>query len=196
MDENNLRQARALEEWVFWLKENIALPGLDEACIGSYLNHLADLGIFEEAGGGLWRLAGCEPDERVDRDGLLDRLRVLSRTEAGFSIAYFIPSPTKPPLPGFFKEPLANGEKGRTPSGNIHPFMPEKSSDLSNLQIVKKVGRQLSPFLEIEKEALSRLQGSRTGKEDAQKIFNHVMSQTREKAQPVPWQQLSRKRHK
>ncbi|NIP99626.1 MAG: hypothetical protein GWM98_03650, partial [Nitrospinaceae bacterium] len=74
--------------------------------------------------------------------------------------------------------------------------MPERASDFSNLQIVKKVGRQLKPFLELEKNLLSRLQGPHTGKEDAQKIFNYILGKTQHKAQPRQWEQLSRRRHK
>ena len=71
-----------------------------------------------------------------------------------------------------------------------------KSSDLSNLQIVKKVGRQLSPFLEMEKKYIARLEGPQTSKKDAQKMYQYIFGKTFQKSTPLPWQQLSRRRHK
>ena len=73
---------------------------------------------------------------------------------------------------------------------------PERASDLSNLQIVKKVGRQLEPFLKAESTIVSRLIGEHTSKADARLLFNYMFGKMGSKAQPRKWEQLSRKRHR
>ena len=70
------------------------------------------------------------------------------------------------------------------------------ASDLSNLQIVKKVGKQLQPFLRLEESIVSRLTGKQAGKQDAQKLFHYMFEKIGTKAEPRVWEQLSRKRHR
>ena len=72
----------------------------------------------------------------------------------------------------------------------------EVSSDLSNLQIVKKWGNQLRPFLDLEQKIIARLKGEYTTREDAQRLFSYILDKTRKKASPKQWEQLSRKRHR
>ena len=73
---------------------------------------------------------------------------------------------------------------------------PEIASDLSNLQIVKKVGKQLKPFLDVETKIVSKLQGQHTTKIDARHLFQYIFGKINSKAKPRKWEQLSRKRHR
>lgn len=177
-------------QWVSWFKDGIVPPDLDDEVVQSFLRHLADLEVLVPCGEGEWKFssgADSEPSPESLRKILQGRLEVLSQTEEGFAVGYFLLHRSADPRP----IPIDSGVQ--PPSGIS---MPEKASDLSNLQIVKKVGRQLKPFLEQEKIVLSRLQGVCTGKEDAQRIFHYIFSQTREKAGPRKWEQISRKRHR
>ena len=70
------------------------------------------------------------------------------------------------------------------------------ASNLSNLQIVKKVGKQLQPFLQIEESVVSRLIGEYVDKQDAQNLFHYMFGKAGAKAEPKVWEQLSRKRHR
>ena len=72
----------------------------------------------------------------------------------------------------------------------------KKSSDLSNLQIVKKWGSQLRPFLDVEQKTIERLQGKFTTQEDAQWLFSYILNKTRKKSPAKKWEQISRKRHR
>ena len=64
------------------------------------------------------------------------------------------------------------------------------------MQIVKKMGRQMESFMELEKTFLEKLQGTRTTRKDARKIFNFALSKIKQKAEPQSWEQLSRRRHR
>ena len=72
----------------------------------------------------------------------------------------------------------------------------KKSSDLSNLQIVKKWGNQLRPFLDIEQKTIARLRGRYTSQEAAQWLFSYILNKTKQKSPAKKWEQLSRKRHR
>ena len=72
----------------------------------------------------------------------------------------------------------------------------KKTSNLSNLQIVQKLGNQLRPFLDLERQTISRLRGAYTSKTDAQWLFNYILDKTRKKSPAKKWEQLSRKRHR
>ena len=72
----------------------------------------------------------------------------------------------------------------------------KKSSDLSNLQIVKKWGSQLRPFLDIEQKTIARLRSDFTSQEDAQWLFSYILNKIRKKSPAKKWEQLSRKRHR
>ena len=72
----------------------------------------------------------------------------------------------------------------------------KKTSDLSNLQIVQKLGNQLRPLLDLEQQTIARLQGKHTSQEDAQWLFSYILNKTRKKSPAKKWEQLSRKRHR
>ena len=124
---------------------------------------------------------------QVMRDGMMR----MAHTEIGFAMPFFI---------GFEKLKLPAIESLLESKGlavkNKNTPKPELASDLSNLQIVKKVGRQLKPFLEAESIIVKRLLGKRTSKADARKLFQYMFGKINSKAQPRKWEQLSRKRHR
>ena len=194
--EKNLHHAHDLEQWAVWFKKELAPTDLDRAGVLAFLHHFADLGILESTvNEGQWKLAGIDSDSNSEniRKGVLDRLETLSKTTAGFAVNFFLGR--QPDIPPANQETAASVQKISPKVNALAPNL-EKASDLSNLQIVKKVGRQLKPFLEFEKEMVSRLMGIHTQQKEARVIFNFILRHTRTKAEPKKWEQLSRKRHK
>lgn len=196
--DNNLHQAHALDQWADWFQKEFAPSDLDASGVLAFMHHFADLGIFESVGDeGRWKLAGIDFDstDKSIREKVLDRLEIVSATTAGFAVACFLGRPAN--IAPAKKEISQSSPAKRTPlkfKGETPNL--EKASDLSNLQIVKKVGRQLQPFLEVEKETVSRLLGTHTQSREARLIFNFILRHTQTKAEPKKWEQLSRKRHK
>lgn len=192
------RQVHTLDQWAVWFKRELAPQDLDGNGVLAYLHYFSDLGIFDFISiDGKWRISGIEVDSNLDgiREKVLNILEKISLTEKGFALNYFlgrhpevstINNKTTKPL--IANKPAVN--KNREAS-NL-----EKASDLSNLQIVKKVGRQLQPFLEFERETVARLIGTHTQKKEARVIFNFILRHTRKEAEPKKWEQLSRKRHR
>lgn len=188
-------QPYELDQWAAWFKAELAPSDLDAPGVLAFMYYFADMGILEPADENRWKL--CTIDNKHSsgqmRDAVREHLEGLSHTEAGFVIVYFLgqrPQVSSHPLGNTQKQkPHSITEEGKTPNR-------EKASDLSNLQIVKKVGRQLSPFLDFEKETVARLLGPQTQQKDARIIFNYILRQTQQKAEPKKWEQLSRKRHK
>ncbi len=143
--ENNLNQAHGLDQWAVWFKKEFAPSDLDEGGTLAFLHHFADLGIFESVGDeNRWKLAGIDFDANDEniRERVLDRLETLSRTTAGFAVACFLGR--RPDIPSGKKETSQSPPAKRTAPKIIGetPNL-EKASDLSKLQIVKKVGRHV-----------------------------------------------------
>ena len=115
----------------------------------------------------------------------------MSRTKSGLALSFFIGF-EKIDLPTL--EALIGSEKSN--DREKRNTKPELASDLSNLQIVKKVGKQLKPFLEVENKIISKLQGNYTTKVDARHLFQYIFGKINSKAKPLQWEQLSRKRHR
>lgn len=191
----SLNQPQTLDQWTAWFRTELAPSDLDEAGLLSFMHHFADLGILEPIGENRWKIGGVDFNQSPSeiRAAVKDGLETLSLTKEGFAVACFLGQ--QPQVSSLSAENPQSQKPHRIPvEGNIPNR--EKASDLSNLQIVKKVGRQLKPFLDFERETLSRLQGSHTQQKDARKIFNFILRQTQGKAEPKKWEQLSRKRHK
>lgn len=190
MVDEGFESVQSFDEWVTWFKNHILLSGPDDDCAGSFLRYLASLGFFEKTEQGDWRISGGAVTERDGGSDVRNSLGELSQTETGFAIGYFIE--LREGLSPFSLPARAEGN----PETTIREPGIEKSSNVSNLQIVKKLGRQLRPFLDMEKEIMTRLESVGLQKEDARRIFNFIMSRTREKSEARPWEQHSRKRHK
>lgn len=188
--------AHAFKQWAVWFKKKLAPLDLNADGVLAFMYHFADLGILEpDVDEDKWKLAGIDSDSNPEniRKQVLDRLETLSRTPRGFALACFLGRP--PEFPASGKE-ISSSEKRVAQKNNENAPNREIASDLSNLQIVKKVGRQLQPFLQFEKDTVSRLLGTHTQTKEARVIFNFILRNTQSKAEPRKWEQLSRKRHK
>jgi len=201
---NNVYSGKmSLNEWVRFFIEFIVPNDLSAELVGSFLRHLADLGVLLPVDGDVWEWNACNPE--VELKNLIAKIKKdlesLCDSEAGFALPYFI---------GYKKlhkkslqfDDEANTSSKTPPQINITRKRSEYSSDiqpasdLSNLQIVKKVGKQLQPFLRLEESIVSRLTGKQVGKQDAQKLFHYMFGKIGTKAEPRVWEQLSRKRHR
>ena len=153
----NLCHAHTFDQWAGWFKGEFAPSDLDNDGVLAYLHYFADLEILEAvADEDKWRLSGIDADSNPDsiRKKVLDQLETVSRTSAGFAVNFFLGRQPDITLPVKDK---ASSVRKITPKVKSNSPNLEKASDLSNLQIVKKVGRQLQPFLEFEKNTVSRL---------------------------------------
>lgn len=191
----------SIQEWVSWLKDGVILDDADEAVVQALVHNLADLGVLQCCGEDSWALAGIEAElsTSVWRAELLKKMETLGSTDKGFALRYFLAGePINPATPDFLKDlecqfnPTANAKPLKKSGLTGH----KKASDLSTLQIVKKMGRQLSPFLELERRMISHLMGANTSKNDAQKICHYVLGKIKKKVKPREWEQISRRRHK
>ena len=181
-----------ISDWINFLKENFIFDDLDDETIYALLNYLIDLGLIVSTENDSFEWQGLSNDvERVEkiREMQTDFLR-LSQSKPGFALPFFVRIDTGLPT----LESLIETKEKKAKSKIIG--QPEASSDLSNFQIVKKVGRQLEPFLKAESTIVSRLIGVRTNKADAQQLFHYIFGKIGSKAEPRKWEQLSRKRHR
>ncbi len=192
-----------LDEWIRFFIDSIVSDDLSEELVGSFLMHLADLGALLPLDGDAWewRTRNSEAESknliaRVKKD-----IESLCDSESGFALPYFIGYKNS------YKKSLQFGDEVDTSSKNSTKanvtqqrseiFSSIKpAADLSNLQIVKKSGKQLQPFLQLEETVVSRLTGRHASKQDAQKLFHYMFGKIGIKAEPRVWEQLSRKRHR
>lgn len=184
----------SIESWASAFRDGVVPSDVDETLVKAFLHHLADLGFFRVEGE-RWTANDIDGDFTADRwrAELLQRLDVLSATERGFVAHFFLGHKSGFP-PHFPDELHLDASSAKEPPAK--PALPGRAADLSNLQIVKKLGRQMQPFIELEKNFLARLAGPFTCTEDARKIFNYVLGKTHLKTTPMKWEQLGRRRHK
>jgi hypothetical protein len=188
-----------LNEWLEFFTEFIFPVDMNEDVGEPFLRYLADLGVLVSHDVDNWEWNDC--DSHVDSVILLDiikkNLESLCDSDSGFALPYFIgyKSICKKPL-GPKEEPFVKDKRDVTPKHSELSHSTNPASDLSNLQIVKKVGKQLQPFLQIEESIISRLVGEHVSKQDAQKLFHYIFGKMNTKAEPRVWEQLSRKRHR
>jgi hypothetical protein len=185
---------RSIPSWVKLLRNDILVSDVDDATVTALCGHLADLGVLEKAGDENWKLVPYpEGSLKVEKE-MEKRLNDLCVTEEGFALHYFLKDPPAPPT----KDSSQGQETSETevnPKSNPQ-LLDQKTSNLSNLQLVKKYGRQVESFIELEKNYTERLLGPHTTLKEARKIFNFVLSRIKQKTEPRPWEQLSRRRHK
>ena len=184
-------------EWIRFFMKFIVSDDLKEEVTESFFRHLAELGLLVSVGENIWDWKGC--DSSVDSEKLISRvqsdLELLSDTESGFALAYFIGYKDLNKKPLFTTTGNSNSKSANEKRKESVPHG-KPASNLSNLQIVKKVGKQLQPFLQIEESVVSRLIGEYVDKQDAQKLFHYMFGKAGSKAEPKVWEQLSRKRHR
>ena len=191
--ENVYSGKMSLDAWGKFLIEFIVSNDLSEELVGSFLRHLADLGVLLPCDDDVWEWCNSEVALKNLIARIKNDLESLSDSESGFALAYFIG------YKKLNKKPLDDKVDSKDNINRKQSKLPpdiKPASDLSNLQIVKKTGKQLQPFLQIEESVVSRLTGKHVGKQDAQKLFHYMFGKIGAKAEPRVWEQLSRKRHR
>ena len=177
--------------WVEFLSQKIFPGDLEEAAAFSLLHYFQDLELLVVCDNDAfsWKELGEGLDLERQVQSIQNDLKKKASTKSGFALPFFI---------GFENIELPTIDSMIEP-GNIKEqinIKPETTSDLSNLQIVKKVGKQLKPFLEAERSIVERLIGKHTNKSDARILFQYIFGKINSKAPPKKWEQLSRKRHR
>ena len=191
--ENVYSGKMSLDAWGKFLIEFIVSNDLSEELVGSFLRHLADLGVLLPCDDDVWEWCNSEVELKNLIARIKNDLESLSDSESGFALAYFIG------YKKLNKKPLDDKVDSKDNINRKQSKLPpdiKPASDLSNLQIVKKTSKQLQPFLQIEESVVSRLTGKHVGKQDAQKLFHYMFGKVCAKAEPRVWEQLSRKRHR
>ena len=188
-----LPKSMQVSGWVKLLTEHFTPDDLDKETAYSLLHYLEDLKLlisvendtlkWKELRDGM----ALKEQIQVMRDGMMR----MVHTEIGFAMPFFIgfEKLKLPAIESLLESKILEVKNKNTPK-------PEVASDLSNLLIVKKVGRQLKPFLEAETIIVQRLIGKRTSKAAARNLFQYMFGKMNSKAQPRKWEQLSRKRHR
>ncbi len=199
-DSDPSKNSASRENWFSHCHNGVFYDDLNEKLMEALWLYLADLGFCVELENGLWSVPGIDlskPSSEISRD-IGKKLLQAGKAEKGLALKHFLigsegevkksPAPSRS-RPGFASPPRphAAGESLRT-----RP----PAHDLSNLQIVKKVERQMESFLDQEKQFFEQVLGPSVTREDAQILFNYVIAKTRQKVQPQKWVQLSRRRHK
>ncbi len=165
---------------------------IDDKTASALVNHLIDLDILSIA---------SNVDSFKWSDDEMERysIKIIEASSRKRYLNFFLREPAEISTDDLlgFSSGLVEKKKART-----HLFSRKKNisdgkqtSDLSNVQIVKKMESQLKPFLDMEKILIPQLLGERVNKEDAQCLFNFIMSKLREKVPSREWEQLSRRRH-
>ena len=184
--------------WFAWLRDGVLNNDIDTNGEKPILHYLIDLNIFKVNSTGLLKIVMATDNQSSEtvKISLIESLKSMSQDKNGFALLYILAGFSENQLP-----PLSLGDvsteikrknifnKGYLPSVN-------KSSNLSNLQIVKKWGNQLRPFLDLEQKTIARLQGMHTSQKDSQWLFNYILNKTKKKSPAKKWEQLSRKRHR
>ncbi|QPJ63253.1 MAG: hypothetical protein G3M70_15780 [Candidatus Nitronauta litoralis] len=186
------------EELLQFLRSTLLLEGPGDKSVHALLGHLADLGLLSSARDSFWIIEGIDfkTSSAEWKEAWSNKVRKLCESSKGFALKYFIKELPESvslayPDPQGFQGAISEGvlENSESSKGNA-------SSNLSNLQIVKKVGRQLSPLIEMENDFLRKLEGPNTNRQQARHIFNFIISRVKMKGEPREWIQLSRRRHK
>ncbi len=187
------------KDWINFFVEYILSEDVGEEICASFLRHLIDLGLlihinkedFEWCKGGLE--FECQSRVLVIKNDL----ESLCSSEQGFALPYFIgyKNIARIPLDTVRKKDTLNQNLVQSNISSQQKGI-QPASNLSNLQIVNKLGKQLKPFLQVEEAIVSRLTGEWASKQDAKKMFHYMFGKMGDKAEPRVWEQLSRKRHR
>lgn len=186
------------ELWFDWLLDGILNKDIDSSGKTPLLHYLLDLNILELESNGFLKLS--EINEGLSggrvKKLLMESLNAISSTENGFALIYFLSSFSDKKLPPLTTvDPDKNSRRKKIFNNSVLPDH-KKTSDLSNLQIVKKWGNQMRGFLDVEQKTIARLRGFYTSQKDAQWMFSYMLSKTKEKSPAREWEQISRKRHR
>ncbi len=191
---NDRNPQRSLSSWGELLKNGILIPDVEDATVAALCCHLADLGVLEKVGEEDWKFVPVSEGSLQIEEEMAKRLNDLCTTESGFALRYFLKDPPVSQITDSSHDQETSEVKDN-PKSNPQ-LLDQKTSNLSNLQIVKKYGRQVQSFIELEKSYTEKLLGPHTTLKEARKIFNFILSRMKQKTEPRPWEQLSRRRHK
>jgi hypothetical protein len=156
------------------------------------------LNVLEPDGNGTFKLSRLNDGQSSQevKKMLVDFLSNMGKSEKGFALVYFLSNTSAKELTLLITEEETTSSKRKNIFNKNYLPGDKKSSDLSNLQIVKKWGSQLRPFLDIEQKTIARLRNDFTSQEDAQWLFSYILNKIRKKSPAKKWEQLSRKRHR
>lgn len=192
MNDKNLTQP--LSFWVELLQDGILLSDVDDGAASALCCHLADLEVLARVGEEGWKLTLCPESSSTIKEELDKRLQDLCAIEQGFALRYFLKDAPDVSMANGTHD-SESSETGDRPEKNSK-LLDRTTSNLSNLQIVKKYGRQMESFIELEENFTKKLLGEHTTLKEARKIFNFILSRIKQKSEPRSWEQLSRRRHK
>lgn len=183
------RIERTATDWGMFLKDGLINPTIDGEIVNSLIKHLADLGIFDIVGEEIWVFsADSNADtEELIRNNFILKFNNVRQIESGSLLKFFTGENLDDED---FKFPL--GDTSKVELGKDKKI----SSNLSNYQIVRKMGRQLSPFIELEKNIIDKLEGQYVTRSDAKILFKYILSKIQKREKPREWEQISRRRHK
>ena len=186
------------ELWCEWFLDGIFNEDIDATGRIPIVHYLLDLNVLEPDGNGTFKLSRLNDGQSSQevKKMLVDFLSSMGKTEKGFALVYFLSNTSAKELPLLITEEETTSSKRKNIFNKNYLPGDKKSSDLSNLQIVKKWGSQLRPFLDIEQKTIARLRNDFTSQEDAQWLFSYILNKIRKKSPAKKWEQLSRKRHR
>ena len=180
---------KTTSDWAVFLRGGFVDQNLNDEIVTGLIKHLADLDIFKSAGEDLWEFTSdnkLDSDESFKNDFML-KFENVRQSESGSLLKYFTGETLNDEAFQFPK-----GDRSKTEVGKDKKI----SSNLSNYQIVRKMGRQLSPFIELENNIISQLEGTHVTKADAKILFKYILSRIQTREKPREWEQISRRRHK
>ena len=184
--------------WFVWLQDGILNDDIDPNGEKPILHYLIDLNIFTINSTGLLKISMItdnQPSNTV-KTSLIKSLKSMGQDKKGFALLYFLTGFSEDQLPPLSLGDVSNDIKRKNIFNKGYLPGKNKSSNLSNLQIVKKWGNQLRPFLDLEQKTIARLQGKHTSQKDSQWLFSYILNKTKKKSPANKWEQLSRKRHR
>jgi hypothetical protein len=180
---------RTTKDWVVFLRDGFIDQNLNDEITNGLIKHLTDLGIYKSVGEDLWEFASdkkLDSEESIKND-FIQKFENVRQSESGSLLKYFTGE-----LLNEEDFQFPKGDTGKAEVGNDKKI----SSNLSNYQIVRKMGRQLSPFIELENNIISQLEGTHATKADAKILFKYILNRIQAREKPREWEQISRRRHK
>jgi len=180
---------RTASDWAKFLRDGFIDKSITGETVNSLIKHLADLGIYNSSGGDLWLFSSenkLDSEETLKSD-FIQKFDNVLKSEYGSLLKYFT---GKVLDDEDFKFPTSDTNKAEVGKDK------KISSNLSNYQIVRKMGRQLSPFIELENNIINRLEGTHVTRGDAKILFKYILSRIQKREKPREWEQISRRRHK
>ena len=191
---NDENSQRSLAFWITLLKNRILVSDVNDATVAALCGHLADLGVLAKVGEEGWELVPQSDESLKVEEEIEKALKQSLRNRIGFRSSLFFEKSSS------FSS-MSDSQDQEKGSAEVDPksnpqLLDQKTSNLSNLQLVKKYGRQDAVVCRVGEKLHRKLLGPHTTLKQARKIFNFVLSRMKQKTEPRPWEQLSRRRHK